>query len=69
MLQDALYEHKWRLAKKELGEMLDDPSAANSLLGEKGEIPVEEVLRGLWKIDSGWVVEGECPVSHSSQIV
>lgn len=28
------------------------------------DVSVEQVVKGLWKVDGGgWVVEGECPVS------
>jgi hypothetical protein len=30
---------------------------------DQSEIPVEMVLKGLWKVDGEVVVEGECPVS------
>lgn len=32
-------------------------------LDELGEGQVEEVLKGLWRVPGGYVVEGECPVS------
>ena len=35
---------------------------------DRSEIPVEMVLKGLWRVDGEVVVEGECPVSLFSHL-
>jgi hypothetical protein len=51
----GLAEENWEAAKVGMG-MRED-------MGPMGE--VKEVLKGVWRIPSGVVIEGECPVSFA----
>ncbi|KAK8861229.1 hypothetical protein IAR55_002048 [Kwoniella newhampshirensis] len=70
LLQEAWVGFQASQAKKtfERSEMPKEEwdVALQSMLPETAQIKVEEVLKGLWKIDGhAWVVEGECPVCRN----
>ncbi|WVR04169.1 hypothetical protein IAU60_001169 [Kwoniella sp. DSM 27419] len=69
LLQEYWHRHLGRECEKQLlssGISKDNWAAIAELnIPKKEEIKVENPLNGLWKVDSSWVVEGDCPVCRN----
>jgi hypothetical protein len=60
-------EHAFEAHMQAIGWERDTWDAAREGAGLGEEPKVEAVLKGLWKVDGKYLVEGECPVSGATK--
>ncbi|OWZ69961.1 hypothetical protein AYX14_04608 [Cryptococcus neoformans] len=57
-MEKRLLQQKWPEEERD--------AAIAGMIEEMEDVPVKEVLNGLWSVDGEWIVEGECPVCRKA---